>query len=64
MAADDDELRFEWDDRKARSNLATHGVSFEMAAAVLGDPMRLEEDDRFARANTGPWSSASPTAPS
>lgn len=43
---------FEWDDAKARSNEAKHGVSFEEAASVfldlddllLGDP---EHPDRF-----------------
>jgi uncharacterized DUF497 family protein len=48
VTAGPDGPRFEWDDRKAYSNLATHGVSFEAAAAVFDDPLRLEEDDRFA----------------
>lgn len=43
------DLRFEWDPRKARSNLETHGVRFETAADVFNDPMRLEEDDRFSQ---------------
>jgi uncharacterized DUF497 family protein len=34
-------LRFEWDEAKARSNLAKHGVSFEEAASVFGDPLAL-----------------------
>ena len=42
------EQRFEWDLRKARSNLAAHGVRFETAVDVFNDPMRLEEDDSFA----------------
>ena len=29
---------FEWDVDKARTNLAKHGVSFEEATAVFGDP--------------------------
>jgi len=29
---------FEWDDDKARSNLAKHGVSFELATRVWDDP--------------------------
>ena len=32
-------LRFEWDPRKAAKNLAKHGVSFEEAATVFGDPL-------------------------
>jgi hypothetical protein len=34
-------LKFEWDETKARSNLAKHGVSFEEAASVFGDPLAL-----------------------
>jgi len=30
-------LQFEWDPRKAKVNLAKHGVSFEEAMAVFGD---------------------------
>lgn len=32
-------LSFEWNERKARSNLRKHGVSFLEAASVLADPM-------------------------
>ena len=38
-------LRFEWDSRKAQANLAKHGVSFEEAASVFGDPLALTFDD-------------------
>ncbi len=34
-------LTFEWDARKARSNFAKHGVSFEEAATVFADPLSL-----------------------
>ncbi len=34
-------LTFEWDKRKAASNLKKHGVSFEEAASVFGDPLSL-----------------------
>jgi hypothetical protein len=30
---------FEWDTAKARSNIKTHGVSFEDAMAVFQDPL-------------------------
>lgn len=48
-------LIFEWDARKAKSNLAKHGVSFGEAATVLGDPSSLtitdpahsQEEERF-----------------
>lgn len=32
-------LTFEWDDEKAASNLAKHGVSFEEAETVFADPL-------------------------
>ena len=34
-------LIFEWDKRKAKSNLSKHGVSFEEASTVFGDPLTL-----------------------
>jgi uncharacterized DUF497 family protein len=48
-------LGFEWDDAKARSNLAKHGVSFEEAATVfadlssltISDPAHSQAEDRF-----------------
>ena len=33
--------RFEWDARKARSNIAKHGVSFELAMTAFDDPFGL-----------------------
>jgi len=49
------ELRFEWDENKAKSNLAKHGVSFEEAktvfyddaALVISDPDNSDDEDRF-----------------
>ena len=38
-------LSFEWDDSKARLNVAKHGVSFEEATAVFADPMSLTIPD-------------------
>jgi uncharacterized protein len=32
-------VRFEWDNEKATSNLNRHGVSFEEASTVFGDPL-------------------------
>ena len=32
-------MKFEWDPKKARSNLEKHKVSFEEAATALADPM-------------------------
>ena len=38
-------LSFEWDESKAKSNLAKHGVSFEEASTVCGDPLSLTIPD-------------------
>jgi uncharacterized DUF497 family protein len=48
-------LKFEWDDKKAISNLKKHGISFEEASTVFGDwlaitiddPLHSESEDRF-----------------
>ena len=32
-------MQFEWDAEKAASNLGRHGVSFEEASTVFGDPL-------------------------
>lgn len=34
-------LTFEWDPPKARSNFAKHGVGFEEASTIFGDPLSL-----------------------
>ena len=39
-------MRFEWDEIKAASNLAKHGVSFELAQAVWDDPLHAILPDR------------------
>jgi uncharacterized DUF497 family protein len=36
---------FEWDSRKAESNLKKHGISFEEATTIFGDPLSLLMDD-------------------
>jgi uncharacterized protein len=49
------DLRFEWDERKNRSNKKKHGVSFEEArsafldqnARLIDDPDHSDEEDRF-----------------
>ena len=48
-------LSFEWDEQKARTNLRKHGVSFEEATTVFGDPLsrtisdplHSDEENRF-----------------
>jgi hypothetical protein len=38
---------FQWDEAKAAENYAKHGVSFETAIKVFGDPFAVERlDDR------------------
>ena len=39
-------LIFGWDAGKARTNLRKHGVSFEEASTVLGDPLHSTDDER------------------
>jgi uncharacterized DUF497 family protein len=36
---------FEWDEEKAETNLAKHGVAFEEAALAMKDPLSLDFDD-------------------
>lgn len=48
-------IKFEWDPRKAKSNLRKHGISFEEAQSVfydengrlIEDPDHSEDEDRF-----------------
>lgn len=41
------DIRFEWDPDKAESNLAKHGVSFELATRVFDDPFAMTRQDRI-----------------
>ncbi len=49
------DLRFEWDEAKAVTNARKHGVSFEEATTIFGDPNastifdveHSNEEDRF-----------------
>jgi uncharacterized DUF497 family protein len=38
---------FSWDDGKNESNLHKHGVSFEAAKLVFGDPLHITRQDRI-----------------
>jgi uncharacterized DUF497 family protein len=48
-------VEFEWDPDKAAGNLAKHGVSFQEAASVFGDPLAItyydpdhsDDEDRY-----------------
>lgn len=43
---------FEWDDRKAEGNFRKHGIRFEEAAQVFGDPLAVSVQDRI---ENGEW---------
>ncbi|MBN1847964.1 MAG: BrnT family toxin [Deltaproteobacteria bacterium] len=34
-------MRFEWDPEKAAANLKKHGISFQDAAIIFGDPLTI-----------------------
>jgi len=38
-------LNCEWDKKKAKENEKKHGISFEEASTVFGDPLSLTIDD-------------------
>lgn len=46
-------MKFEWDPKKADSNLKKHAVSFQEAASVLGDALSITypDPDHSAREN-------------
>ena len=39
-------MKFEWDPRKAASNVFKHGVSFTLATEVWDDPLHIVVPDR------------------
>jgi hypothetical protein len=48
-------MNFEWDESKAASHISKHGVSFDEATTIFGDPLAITfpdpmhsaEEDRF-----------------
>ena len=38
-------LIFRWDQRKAKANIAKHGISFEGASSAFGDPLSITIED-------------------
>jgi len=38
-------MQFEWDPRKAAANLKKHGVTFQEAATIFGDPLAITFQD-------------------
>ena len=53
-------LRFGWDTRKAQSNKKKHGMTFEEASTIFGDPLSITihdpahsiDEDRFITIGT------------
>ena len=46
-------MRFEWDARKAASNLKKHKISFDEATSVFRDPLAVIFDDEDHSADEG-----------
>jgi uncharacterized DUF497 family protein len=46
-------MEFEWDEEKNAANLQKHGLSFEEAATVFGDPLSDTFDDPDHSAEEG-----------
>ena len=40
-------INFEWDDKKAKSNLIKHNVSFEEASTAFGDDLSITIEDQL-----------------
>jgi len=38
-------MKFEWDPTKATANIKKHGVTFQEAATIFGDPLAITFDD-------------------
>lgn len=38
-------MKFEWDPKKAEANFKKHGISFQEAATVFGDPLAITFPD-------------------
>lgn len=38
-------LQFEWDSKKAQSNKRKHGITFEEASTIFGDPLSITIHD-------------------
>jgi hypothetical protein len=38
-------MKFEWDPQKAEANFKKHGISFQEAATVFGDPLAITFPD-------------------
>ena len=54
---DEHQFQFEWDEAKAAANLRKHGVSFELASSIFGDPRILTLADTTRSESEERWSS-------
>jgi len=48
-------MKFEWDNKKATSNLKKHKISFEDALSVFSDPFSLNKQDNENSQNEDRW---------
>ena len=50
--------KFQWDDAKAASNIADHGVTFDAAREAFADPFALDwlDEVRIMAKTVTPWS--------
>ncbi len=48
-------MRFEWDKKKSLLNRQKHGVSFEIAVEIFGDPFCLTIPDRTEQGEERFW---------
>lgn len=51
------QFQFEWDEAKAAANLRKHGISFELASSIFGDPRILTLADTTHSESEERWSS-------
>lgn len=48
-------MRFEWDPKKDAANQVKHGISFESAQLVFGDPLALTIPDKGHSGDEDRW---------
>ncbi|MEP7365322.1 MAG: BrnT family toxin [Acidobacteriota bacterium] len=49
------QFQFEWDEAKAAVNLRKHGIPFELASSIFGDPRILTLADTTHSESEGRW---------
>ena len=48
-------MRFEWNSSKAQFNFSKHGISFEEATTIFGDPLSITSPDPDHSQEEGRW---------